>query len=172
MLRFMNPRDWHADVHIFWMWLLKENLSLISTPRYLKPPTDSRICPCNRYSLETGVLAHMIMYDNTLTWVELHVPLMSPLMDAVKILLYYLVILQVGNCQADGRAISKQLGQDMTKGTLWLFNQNQIYDASEMYYLLRAFSENLKQLSSKLTNILRFEYAFVIRVRTRRKESR
>ena len=59
MLRFINPRDRLADVHIFWTWLLKERLSLISTPRYLEPPTDSRIYPCSRYSLWTGVLAHV-----------------------------------------------------------------------------------------------------------------
>ena len=49
------------------------------------------------------------------------------------------------------------MGQDMTKGTLWLYNQNQTYNLSAKYYHLRAFSENLKQLSSKLTNIWRFE---------------
>ena len=38
MLRFMNPRDRLADVHILWMWLVKESLSLISTLRYLEPP--------------------------------------------------------------------------------------------------------------------------------------
>ena len=42
------------------------------------------------------------MYDNTLTVVELHVPLKFPLMEMVKILLYYLGILQVENCQGDG----------------------------------------------------------------------
>ena len=57
MLRFMNPRDGLADVYIFWMWLLKERLSLISMPRYLEPPTDSRIYSCSRYSLGTGDLA-------------------------------------------------------------------------------------------------------------------
>ena len=86
MLRFMNPRDRLAVVHIFWMWLLKERLSLISTPRYLEPLTDSRICPCSRYSLETEVLAR-VTYDDTLTGVELHVPLKFPLMEMVKILL-------------------------------------------------------------------------------------
>ena len=59
MLPFTNPRDRLADVHIFWMWLLKERLSLISTPRYLEPPTDSRICPCSSYSLGTGVQARV-----------------------------------------------------------------------------------------------------------------
>ena len=59
MLPFMSPRDRLADVHIFLMWLLKERLSLISTPRYLEPPTDSRICPCSSYSLGTGVLARV-----------------------------------------------------------------------------------------------------------------
>ena len=49
-----------ADVIIFWMWLLKERLSLISSPRYLEPPTDTRICPCSSYSLGTGVLARVI----------------------------------------------------------------------------------------------------------------
>ena len=36
-------------------------------------------------------------------------------------------------------------------------NQKRTYDASVKYYYLRAFSENLKQLSSKLTKIWRFE---------------
>ena len=55
MLRLINPRDRFADVHIFWMWLLKVRLLLISTPKYLEPPTDSRIWPYSRYLLGTGV---------------------------------------------------------------------------------------------------------------------
>ena len=88
MLRYMNPRDRLAVGRTFSMWLLKERLSLISTHRYLEPPTDSRICLCSRYSLGTGVLARVIVYDNTLTGVEFHVPLKFPLMEMVKILLY------------------------------------------------------------------------------------
>ena len=49
------------------------------------------------------------------------------------------------------------MGQDMTKGTLWLFNQNLAYVASAKYYLLGAFPEILKQLSLIFTNIWRFE---------------
>ena len=36
MLRFMNPRDSHANDHIFWVLLLNERASLISTSRYLE----------------------------------------------------------------------------------------------------------------------------------------
>ena len=54
VLILMKSRDQLADVHIFWMWLLKDRLSLISTPKYLEPPTDS-----SRYSLATEVLARV-----------------------------------------------------------------------------------------------------------------
>ena len=57
ILCLMKPSDRLADAHIFWMWLLKDRLSLISTPNYLEPQTDSIIQPCSRYSLMTGVLA-------------------------------------------------------------------------------------------------------------------
>ena len=59
MLGFVNLRDRLADVEIFWMRLLNERLSLISTPKYLVPPTDLRICPCSRYLLGTRVLDHV-----------------------------------------------------------------------------------------------------------------
>ena len=59
MLRLMNPRDRFAEVQIFWIWLLKVKLLLISTPKYLELPTDSRICPCSRYSLGTGFTARV-----------------------------------------------------------------------------------------------------------------
>ena len=36
-----KPRDRLADVVTFWMWLLKDRLLLISTPRYFEPATDS-----------------------------------------------------------------------------------------------------------------------------------
>ena len=55
----MNPSDRLADVHIFQMWLLKEKLSLISTPRYLESPIDSMICPCSRGPVGTGVLSRV-----------------------------------------------------------------------------------------------------------------
>ena len=38
------------------MWLLKDRLLLISTPRYIEPATDSSTWPCSRYLLGTGVL--------------------------------------------------------------------------------------------------------------------
>ena len=41
-------------------------------------------------------------------------------------------------------------------------NQNLDNAAVAKYYLLRAFSENLKELSSMLTNIWRFEAIYVI----------
>ena len=63
MLRLINPRDRFADVHSFWMWLLKVRLLLISMPKYLEPPTDSRIWPCSRYLLGTGVLARLTLFS-------------------------------------------------------------------------------------------------------------
>ena len=39
------------------------------------------------------------------------------------------------------------LDQDVTKGTLWLCHQNLAHAAFAKFYLLRAFPENLKQLS-------------------------
>ena len=65
MLRLINPRDRFADVHILWMWLFKVRLLLISTPKYLEPPTDSRVWPYSRYLLGTGVLARV-------TWMTTH----------------------------------------------------------------------------------------------------
>ena len=42
------------------------------------------------------------------------------------------------------------------------FNQNLAHVAPAKYYLYRAFSEDLKQLSLILTNIWRFETTYVI----------
>ena len=64
-VRLINPRERFADVHIFWTWLLQVRLLLISTPKYLDPPAHSRIWPCCRYSLGTGVLARV-------TWMTTH----------------------------------------------------------------------------------------------------
>ena len=49
--------------------------------------------------------------------------------------------------------IQVHMGHDMTKGTLWLSSSKLANVAAAKYYLLRAFPENLKQLSSILTNI-------------------
>ena len=56
----------------------------------------------------------------------------------------------------------------MAKGTLWLCSSNLASVAEAKYYLLRAFPERLKWLSSILTNIWRFEATYVIRFGTSR----
>ena len=78
MLRLINPRDPFADVHIFWMWLLKVRLLLISTPKYLEPQTDSRIWPYSRYSLGTGFLARV-------TWMTTHLLGLNSVSHAIPI---------------------------------------------------------------------------------------
>ena len=45
-----------------------------------------------------------------------------------------------------------------------VFIKNLANVAALMYYLLRAFPENLKELSWILTNIWRFEATYVVRI--------
>ena len=59
-------------------------------------------------------------------------------------------------------------GQDMTKVTYGCVHQNLASVAAAKYYLLRAFPERMKRLSSILTNIWRFEATYVIRFGTSR----
>ena len=54
----------------------------------------------------------------------------------------------------------KYKGQDMTKLPYGCVHQNLAIVATAKYNLLRAFPENLKQLSSILTNIWRFEATY------------
>ena len=70
--------------------------------------------------------------------------------------------------------LAKPVGQSKVRQLLtWIrilvkpygyFNQNLTHVASIKYYLLRAFPENLKQLSLILTNMLtrRFEATYII----------
>ena len=43
-----------------------------------------------------------------LTRIELHIPLQLPFIEVTKILLQNLSILQAGDCQVNGRVVSKQ----------------------------------------------------------------
>ena len=49
------------------------------------------------------------------------------------------------------------LGQELTKGVYTCVHQNLANVVDTKYYLLRAFLENLKHLSSILMNMWRFE---------------
>ena len=86
MLRFMNPRDRHAGVHTFWMWLLKERLSL-GHAKVLGASNRFKDMPMQQVFTRDWGSSLCDVYDNTLTGVELHVPLKFPLMEMVKILL-------------------------------------------------------------------------------------
>ena len=55
------------------------------------------------------------------------------------------------------------MGQYMTKVPYGCVHQNLANVAAVKFYLLRAFPENLNQLSSILTKIWRFEATYVIR---------
>ena len=64
------------------------------------------------------------------------------------------------------------MGQDMTKVPYGHVNKNLAYVAYAYYYLLKAFPENLKQLSLILTNIWRFEVTYITWFGMRRQEER
>ena len=66
-------------------------------------------------------------------------------------------LMRMGVCQQMAISCQYKWARIWQKVSYRYINQNQTYDASAKYYHLRAFSINLKQLSSKLTNIWKFE---------------
>ena len=103
MFLLWKPNDRLAEVVMLWMWLLNDRFLLISTPRYLEPATDSKTWPCSRYLLGIGAL-------DLVTCITIHLPGLNSVSHSNSHLLRWqnLSIFQAGDCQVNGRVISKQ----------------------------------------------------------------